>query len=90
MYRGVLSVMEKEKKYGWAEGANQQRCNLTSAFQHNKILGQRLLSRRAPPFVDTTKLWNHCHVQALSGDWPKNHVTLKTEMDLVQLAAVSF
>ena len=67
----VTRKSTKEKKYCWAEGANGQRCNLTSVFQHKKILQQRLLSRRAPPSVDATKLLNHCHVHALSGIDPR-------------------
>lgn len=82
IYRAVLSVMEKEKRYGWAEGAVRPRCNQTSGFQHNQVVEQRLLSRKTPPSVDTTRPFNHYRVQSLGiasrAAWPwKLRWTLK-------------
>ena len=81
--------MEKEKRYGWAEGAIRPRCNLASGSQHNKVIEQRLLSRKAP-----TLCGYHETLQPLPcsifADCLKNSVTLKAEVDSEELTAAGF
>lgn len=82
--------MEKEKKIWLGRGSQPTEVQPNTCISAQQSSRAKTAQQESPSLCGHHEAPKPLHVQALSGDRPKDSVTLKAEMGLAELAAAIF